>query len=59
LDVASAFQAASASDERIARREARVLEGLPITIKDCFDVAGMPATAGAPALRDFNAILSF
>jgi amidase len=53
LDVAAAWQAAAASDERIARGEAGALEGLPITIKDCFEVAGMPATAGAPALRDY------
>lgn len=53
LDVAAAWQAAAASDERIAQGEAGALEGLPMTIKDCFEVAGMPATAGAPALRDY------
>lgn len=52
LDVAAAWQSAAASDERIARGEAGALEGLPVTIKDCFEVAGMPATAGAPALRN-------
>lgn len=50
-DAASAWCAASQSDERIARGEARPLEGPPITIKDCFEVAGMPSTSGAPALR--------
>ncbi|MBO0734872.1 MAG: amidase [Methylocapsa sp.] len=53
LDAASAWRAAAASDERIACGEAGPFEGLPITIKDCFEVAGMPATAGAPALRDY------
>ncbi len=53
LDVAAAWRAAAASDECIAQGEAGALEGLPVTIKDCFEVAGMPATAGAPALRDY------
>lgn len=29
------------------------LHGLPITIKDCFEVAGMPTTNGAPGLKDY------
>lgn len=29
-----------------------VLHGLPITIKDTYEVAGMPCTAGAPVYRD-------
>jgi amidase len=53
-DIESAFRAAAHSDERIARGEARPLEGLPVTIKDCFEVAGMPATAGAPELKDYT-----
>ncbi|MCI0736429.1 MAG: amidase, partial [Beijerinckiaceae bacterium] len=53
MDTGSAWRAAAASDERIAHGEARPLEGLPVTIKDCFDVAGMPASAGAPALRNY------
>ncbi|TXL76766.1 amidase [Vineibacter terrae] len=27
------------------------LHGLPMTVKECFDVAGLPTTAGAPALK--------
>ena len=29
------------------------LHGLPMTIKDCFEVAGMPCTAGRPLLKDY------
>ncbi|MCR4523892.1 MULTISPECIES: amidase [Bosea] len=43
---------AKASDERIANGTARPLEGLPITIKDAFDVAGLPSSGGLPAYRE-------
>ncbi|MGL4439745.1 MAG: amidase family protein, partial [Bosea sp. (in: a-proteobacteria)] len=52
LDEAQARAAAAASD---ARRRAGVvlpLDGLPITIKDAFDVAGYVSTAGANAYRE-------
>ncbi len=42
---------AKAADERIANGTARPLEGLPITIKDAFDVAGLPSSGGLPAYR--------
>lgn len=47
-DIAGAMQAAD-----LAEGNARPLEGLPMTIKDCFEVAGMPVTAGVPALKDY------
>ena len=53
-DAASAGRSASDSDTRIARGEARPLEGLPVTIKDCFEVAGMVTSAGAPALQNYT-----
>jgi amidase len=31
-----------------------VLHGLPMTIKDTFEVVGMPCTAGAPDLKDYQ-----
>ncbi|MGH6836921.1 MAG: amidase family protein [Methylocella sp.] len=46
---ATAFRGASASDARMTRGEARHLDGFPVMIKDCFEVAGMAASAGAPA----------
>ena len=50
-DLVAAEKAADESDARIARGSARPLEGLPITIKDSFEVAGMVTASGAPALR--------
>jgi amidase len=52
LDPQGALAAAAESDRRIARGEARALEGLPVTIKDAFNVAGLTACVGAPALRE-------
>ena len=53
MDAAAAWRAAADSDARISRGEARPLEGLPVTIKDCFEAAGMVTAVGAPALRDY------
>ena len=53
-DAASAWRGARNWDARIARGEARPLEGLPVTIKDCFEVAGMVTSAGAPALQNYT-----
>jgi amidase len=52
LDVAKARAAALASDARRRAGQAGALEGLPITIKDAFDVAGHVSTAGANAYRE-------
>jgi amidase len=51
LDVEGARAAARAADD--APADARgPLHGLPITIKDSFEVPGMPATCGFPHLAD-------
>ena len=52
LDEAGARANAAESDRRIATGNPRPLEGLPITIKDAFDVAGMISSAGLPAYKE-------
>ena len=52
LDAAAGRAGAREADARIAAGDARPLEGLPITVKDAFDVAGMVSSAGAPNYRD-------
>jgi amidase len=51
VDADAARERARAADEERARGEARgPLHGLPMTIKDCFETAGIRTTAGAPFL---------
>jgi len=48
-----AVDRARAADQALARREIRSpLHGVPCTIKDTFEVAGVTTTAGAPELRN-------
>src|ERR671910_149977 len=52
----AALQEAVAADEAIARGYATgVLHGVPMTIKDSFNVAGLHTTWGNPAFKDFVA----
>jgi amidase len=52
-DLERARADAAAIDDARARGESLgPLAGLPITVKDGFDVAGMPAVSGVPALAD-------
>ena len=52
----AALQEADAADEAIARGgDVGPLHGVPMTIKDSFNVAGMHTTWGNPAFKDFVA----
>ena len=52
-DMPAARTRARAADAAIARGQSwGVLHGVPMTIKDSFDVVGMPTTWGLPALKD-------
>jgi aspartyl-tRNA(Asn)/glutamyl-tRNA(Gln) amidotransferase subunit A len=44
--------AARAAEQRIARGEARPLEGVPLGVKDLEDAAGLPNTQGSLLFRD-------
>jgi aspartyl-tRNA(Asn)/glutamyl-tRNA(Gln) amidotransferase subunit A len=50
----TALAMAQASDERIARGEARPLEGIPLGIKDLFCTKGIQSTAGSNILKGFE-----
>ena len=52
-DFERARAAAKVADAALARGEGRPLLGIPIVIKELFDVAGLPTTWGVPALKDF------
>ncbi|MCK6371954.1 MAG: hypothetical protein L6Q83_11660, partial [Gammaproteobacteria bacterium] len=55
LDEAAAMQSARAADEAVRNGcEIGRLHGLPITIKDCFEVAGFAAVNGAPELQGYR-----
>lgn len=47
-----AVEQAAASGRRIQQKEARPLEGLPVTIKDSIDIAGEPTSCGSLLNRD-------
>jgi amidase len=47
--------AADLADAAVARGERRPLLGVPMTVKEAFDVAGLPTTWGFPQHKDFIA----
>jgi amidase len=54
LDENGARQRARAADDALARGEVwGPLHGVPVTIKDCFEVAGLKTTSGFPPLKDY------
>src|SRR5271166_785068 len=54
-DFARAREAAKAADAALARGERLPLLGVPVTIKESYNIAGLPTTWGIPACKDFIA----
>ena len=54
VDRAGAMKAARAADRALRKKSATIgpLHGVPITIKEAFDVAGLATTASHPPLKD-------
>ena len=52
-DFERGLAAARAADAAIARGEHRPLLGIPMTVKESFNVAGLPTTWGFPPQKDF------
>lgn len=50
-DFERALIAADAADQAVAQSERRPLLGVPITVKEAFDVAGLPTSWGLPDAR--------
>jgi amidase len=55
-DFERARTAGGAADVAIARGERRPLLGLPITVKESFNVAGLPTTWGIPAFKGWQPV---
>ena len=53
-DFERARESARKADAALARGERRPLLGVPLVIKESFDVAGLPTTWGVPAFKDFK-----
>jgi amidase len=53
-DFARGLEAARAADAARARGETRPLLGIPLTVKESYNVAGLPTTWGFPAQKDFK-----
>jgi len=53
-DFDRAREAARAADAALERGERKPLLGIPITIKESYNVAGLPTTWGMPMFRDFT-----
>jgi amidase len=52
-DFARALEAARAADTALARGEKKPLLGLPLTVKESYNIAGLPTTWGFPLQKDF------
>ncbi|WP_298873119.1 amidase [uncultured Bradyrhizobium sp.] len=54
-DFDRALDVARAADAALARGERKPLLGLPMTVKESYNIAGLPTTWGNPAQKDFIA----
>jgi amidase len=54
-DFGRAREMAREADAALARGERRPLLGVPVTVKESYNVAGLPTTWGLPAFKDFIA----
>jgi amidase len=54
-DFDRAMDAARAADAALARGESKPLLGIPLTVKESYNMAGLPTTWGFPAQKDFKA----
>ena len=54
-DFARAREAARQADAALARGERRPLLGVPVTVKESYNVAGLPTSWGNPEFKDFIA----
>ena len=52
-DFSRALATARAADEALARGERKPLLGIPMTIKESFNIAGLPTTWGFPEQKNF------
>ncbi|WP_395714268.1 amidase [Reyranella sp.] len=53
-DFDRARRAAIAADQALARGERRPLLGLPMTVKESYNIAGLPTTWGIPVFKDWQ-----
>ena len=53
-DFERGLAAARAADAALARGETRPLLGIPMTVKESYNIAGLPTTWGIPAQKDFK-----
>jgi amidase len=54
-DFDRALETARAADAALARGENKPLLGIPLTVKESFNIAGLPTTWGIPAQKNFVA----
>jgi amidase len=54
-DFERALEAARAADAALARGAIKPLLGLPVTVKESYNIAGLPTTWGIPSQKDFIA----